>query len=482
MKSFVGREKEIALLNELKNSSSAEFVAIYGRRRVGKTRLVRHVFEKNGMFLEAIGKRSGKKDEQLHIFFSALRGRFPKLGAASRPGSWGEAFEMLSSELATVTKGEKCVVFLDELPWLATPRSGLIEELDRFWNSRWSRLDNLLLIVCGSAASWMLSKVVRAKGGLHNRLTRTIVLEPFDLRETAQLLALRGVELTHRQIIEIYMAMGGIPYYLENVSPGKSPAQVVDETCFRRSGLLFDEFEQVFPALFAHSTKHKKLIRRIAGKRYGVSREELIRTTKIPSGAAINRPLDELEAAGFIARFVPYGKKNRESYYRVVDEYSQFYLIWLDAVKRRALKIRRDHWLAVSQTPSWKSWAGYAFEGICQKHADQILDALGISGVHSEVATWRSAPGAERGSQIDLLFDRRDGIITVVEIKYAAGPVTINKKEAEMLRNRLAVFKEAVKTRKSVSLVMISPFGTTSNAYSHELLAADIKADVLFGR
>ncbi len=486
MTGIIGRKEELRRLQDISESSQAEFLAIYGRRRVGKTHLVRCFFEDRGPYLEVVGRRNGTLRDQINLFFSSLRATFGGYEGMPAPRSWREAFEMLTPTIKKTSRSRRFTLFLDELPWLATPRSGLVDELDYFWNARWSRIPNFNLVVCGSAASWMLSKLVNARGGLHNRLTRTIPLQPFDLDDTLRFLRARGTELMPYQVVEIYLAMGGIPYYLEQVRPGNSVAQTINETCFRKGGLLLSEFDNIFPALFRRPDKHLKIIQQVARRRYGVSRSELIRATNIPSGGALNRPLNELEAAGFITRFVPYGRKIREPYFKVTDEYTKFYLTWIAPFRRRGLAQQRDYWMNVSQTPSWSSWAGYAFEGICQKHADQILSALGISGVQCEVATWRhtSKPGSgKRGAQIDLLFDRRDGVVTLAEIKHSSSPFVVTRAVAQRLREKMSVFKAATRTRKAVAtMVLISPFGTTNNNHAREVLAADLTLDALFSR
>ncbi len=483
MDKLIGRKKELEYLQKLYLSNSPEFLAVYGRRRVGKTHLVRGFFRNKGPYLEVIGLKNAGMQEQLRIFHSSLVLTFEEFKGSPIPRNWREAFEMLTSKLLQIPKTKKCTVFLDELPWLATPRSRLLQELDHFWNARWSKIQNLNLVVCGSAASWMLDKLISAKGGLHNRLTKVLSLDPFDLYETDNFLKELGCDFTPYNVVEIYLAMGGIPYYLEHVSPGRSPAQIVDDLCFRKDGLLFSEFDHIFPSLFGPAEKHLSIIRQIAKHRYGVSRSDLISRTGIPSGGAIGRPLEELEMAGFITKFVPYGKKVREPYFRVTDEYSNFYLKWIAGFKNRGPKQQRGYWLRASQSPSWSSWSGYAFEGVCQKHADRILDALGISGIQCEIATWRYNPGkrsGRRGAQIDLLVDRKDGIISLIEIKHARSPVVITKEYATKLRKKISIFKEATGTHKSVSMVMVSPFGTNKNKYAREILAADITADDLF--
>lgn len=483
MTTIIGRGKEKAYLDGINCSDKAQFVAVYGRRRVGKTYLVRTYFESKGPYLEVVGVKDGSMGKQLEGFHESLIETFPDLGGTAYPADWKQAFSTLDSRLQKLSASKRFTVFLDELPWLASPRSCLLQELDYFWNKKWSKMPTLNLVVCGSAASWMTSNLINDKGGLHNRLTGIVALEPFSLCESRDFLQSKGCDLTMYQIIELYLAMGGVPYYLEQASKGKSPAQIIEASCFDESGLLRGEFDRLFPSLFAHSGNHMRIIRMIARKRYGASRKDLILSTGLSSGGSINRPLEELEASGFITRFVPYGKKNNDSYFRLSDEFTNFHLSWIAKHQKSGPRQQKNYWLNTSQTPSWKSWAGYGFEGIVQKHADRILDGLGVSGVLCEIATWRCPPSlvtAGKGAQIDLLLDRADGVITIVEIKFSAGPITITSEYADKLRRKQAVFVEGTKTRKSTSLVMVSPFGVNRNKYSNELLSHDLSAEVLF--
>ncbi|MBI1884678.1 MAG: AAA family ATPase [Chlamydiae bacterium] len=481
---MIGRIKEQKLLERLWESNTAEFIAVYGRRRVGKTYLIRSFFENKGPYLEAMGQKEGTLSDQLHIFKSALEQSFFKRTKLKPLSSWREAFTHLTEGLKRVKKNEKAVVFLDELPWLSTPRAGLLQELDHFWNSVWSKMPQLKLIVCGSAASWMLEHLVHAKGGLYNRLTQTIFLEPFSPKEAQDYLQARGIKLSPEQVTELYMAIGGIPFYLNQVEKGHSAAQMLHQVCFRKEGLLYSEFERIFPALFTHPEKHVRLIRIIANTRKGISRSELLKKTGKKSGGAINRPLTELEAAGFIQKYVPYGKTIREGFYRVIDEFTLFYFHWMEKFQKRGIPLPHNYWLTVRQSPAWASWAGYAFEGFCQKYADEALKALGISGIACTLGTWRYIPiGKEdSGAQIDLLIDRSDGIISICEIKFTQIPFSLSKSTANELERKMTLFKEKTKTRKQISLVMIASAGLKANEHSRKLVNAEITLKDFFRR
>ena len=485
MESIVGRHTEQDILQKAFDSGGAELIAVYGRRRVGKTFLVRHFFEPKSIFCEVCGLKDGSLKDQLAIFSRSFQKIFPQEVPLPPLSTWRYAFELLTSELKKIPESKKVVIFFDELPWLVTPRSKFLQQLDHFWNTEWCKLKNVKIVLCGSAASWMIEKILHAKGGLHNRLSRTIRLQPFTLSEAKSYLEQRKIALSEKQVLDLYMVLGGVPYYLEQVERGLSAAQNINRICFLKDGVLFDEFDRLYASLFKHSANHVKIIRAIAGSRQGISRNELIQKTGIPSGTGLNKYLNELEEAGFIASFIPYGKSARSIYYRIIDEYSCFYLKWIKQGPRGVLSESDHHyWEKKSGTSAWQSWAGYAFEGICLKHAKQIKKALGIERIPAEVASWRYVPrkgSPEKGAQIDLLFDRGDGVVSICEIKYCGNVFTINKSYADVLKNKMDVFKRrAGGAKKHLFLVMITVSGVARNSYAEELVANEVALHDLF--
>jgi len=486
---IVGRVAEIESLQSVWDSPSSELVAVYGRRRVGKTHLVREFFEPRAdVYLSVIGQKDASLATQLHHFKEALERALYGGAPLPRLRSWDQALGLLSDALESRLArrpDDRTVVFLDELPWLASRRSGLLQALDHHWNARLSRFPGLRLIVCGSAASWMLEKLIHAKGGLHNRITRRMLLRPFSLGEAQDFLASQGMRFGRAQVLEAYLAVGGIPHYLRLFRKGRSAAQNIGTVCFDRGGPLHDEFERLFTSLFSDAEAHEELVRAIAARREGVTRNELIERTSVSSGGRLRARLRELEEAGFIASLTPYRRKRQLTTYRLIDEYVWFYLKWIERAPRGILaEGGADYWLAKSCTPSHRAWSGYAFEGLCLKHAQQIKRALGITAIASEVGTWRhvAAKGQARaqGAQIDLLFDREDGVINLCEVKYAAKRFEINKAYAAELRRKMAVFAKQTRTTKQLLLTLVAPHGVKKNAYSDELVDSVVTIDDLF--
>jgi uncharacterized protein len=471
MEKLVGREAEVGKLQEALASDEAELISVIGRRRVGKTFLVKQVY---GDFIAftITGVQNAPLKEQLSNFNYQL-GEHGMQG--SRPEDWMEAFQRLIELLKDKVKpgGKKPVVFFDELPWLAGKRSGFLRGLSFFWNS-WAVDQRIVVVICGSAASWMIRKVVHHTGGLHNRITRRIFLAPFDLRETEAYLKSRKVFLDRYQTVQLYMAMGGIPHYLKEVRAGKSAAQNIAEICFSPNGLLRDEFSKLYPALFANAANHIAIIRAMAGRQLGLSRSQILEGAKIPEGGAAQRVLEELEQSGFIAAFKPFGKKKKDRLYRLTDEYSLFYLQFIEG---RA----EGPWDTLSQTQAYKSWSGYAFENICMKHLPAIKRALGVSGIYTEASSFFKKGGeAGRGLQVDLLLDRADHVLNLIEIKFHNAPFMMTREYAQHLREKIALLQTYTQTRKQIFLCIVASFGMLPNEHSLGLVQQALTLDDLF--
>lgn len=485
---IIGREKEIRLFKGILSSKQAEFVAVYGRRRVGKTFLIHEYFSKQGSYLECTGTKDGSLKEQISHFMEGLSQTFypnlPTGASLTLPKTWKEVFQLLTLEAKKLPLKQSIIVFLDELPWLATPKSGLLQSLDYFWNTQWSRMPNFKLIVCGSAASWMMSHLINAKGGLHNRLTKTLLLEPFNLSETKIYLQKKKNKLSDKDVLNLYMTMGGIPYYLNYIDPSQSISQNINSLCFKSDGLLYNEFPRLFRSLFDFPELSIKIIKAIAHKTYGISLSELAALTEKSAGGRFQERLNELEAAGFIQRFLPYGRRKRDHAYRLTDPYCLFYLTWIiDFVEGGTIPRGIDHWSRLSKSSRWNSWVGYAFENVCHLHVDKIISRLGLSGIGCVVNRWRYAPppgNTEVGAEIDMLLDRDDGAITLCEIKYSSQTFIIDKAYAKTLANKVDVFERQTKSAKQVFLVMITTNGFKHNLWSEDLITGSVELKNLF--
>ncbi len=470
---LIGRRREVAALDRLLASGEAEFLALYGRRRVGKTFLIREQFKRHLSF-ELTGIKDGSLSEQLTNFHQEIQQRSRKSHRV--PSSWQEAFHQLSEHLKSRRGEKKRVIFFDELPWLASPRSRFLSALDHFWNTVLSRDHRYILVICGSAASWMIAKVIDQKGGLHNRVTARMKLEPFTLAESSEYLRSRKIQLTNYDQLTLAMVMGGVPHYLKEAAPGKSAAQVLDHTRFRSTGLLNQGVGRLYASLFDNSDRHVNIVRQLAAHPQGLTRSDL--TDAYTTGGRLSQTLNELEEAGFLSSHVPFGKKSKDTIHRLADEYSLFYLKWIENKRTTG----RGSFLKKINTPPWRAWSGYALESLAHKHLAQMKHALGIAEVETTHCSWVHRPSETwpKGAQIDLLIDRADNTINVVEIKFSQEPFTITKKYAGELRNKLGTFRNVTGTRKNVFLTFLTTYGLVRNPYAAELVQQSITTDRLF--
>jgi AAA+ ATPase superfamily predicted ATPase len=497
-KTIVGRELEKSLLADIFLSKKAEFLAVYGRRRIGKTYLIEQFFsQKECIYFHLTGMHKGSLKEHLSIFSKTITKVFLKdLGIEiGLPSTWMSAFESLTNmiqreiqrEIQAQTIGQKKIVlFFDELPWLASPKSGFKKALDYYWNTVWSKNDQIILIICGSAASWIIKNIISDKGGLHNRVTLQMPLYPFSLKETYEYLNYVGNKFNHRQTLELYMALGGIPHYLEKIKPHLSATQNISNLFFSRSGPLLQEFDRLFASLFTDAGSYIELIKILADYRFGVPRKKIEKMIKKSGvGGALSERLLALEQTGFIQSFIPIGYTERGRCYKLIDEYCLFYLNWVAPIKRQIeQELDPNYWISKAQTPAWYNWAGYAFESVCLKHMSQIKKALFISG-SALAGSWHYQGRSEdqekfEGAQIDLLFDRDDGVVSICEIKYTQEPFEIDKSYASDLERKVGVFTEHSKVKKQIFLSMVTVDPIKSNKYSAELLTGKVVLEDLF--
>lgn len=473
---IIGRDKEVKILEKVLASPRPEFVAVVGRRRIGKTFMIKNTYQKQLDF-ELTGMQYGNKSDQLQGFIYALESAFPLMEIKEKPRSWLAAFHALSKALEGKNKKEKekMVVFLDELPWLATKKSGFITGLSWFWNS-WAVNKNIVLVICGSAASWMIDKIINDRGGLHNRVTELILLQPFSLAETEAFMKSRNIRLNRYQIAQIYMAMGGVPMYLDRLKPGLSAVQNIQEICFLPSGYLRNEFDRLFASLFENSEKHVDIVRALASKRMGMSRAEIIAKTKFTNGGMLTAVLNELHQSGFIEIYADFGKRKQMSIYRLNDPYSLFYLTFIEKVTAN----KKIDFTRLSDLPNYKSWSGYAFENLCFGHIGAIRKALGISGIFTSISSFVAKPkDGLSGAQIDLLIDS-DQSINLCEIKFAQSDYTLSKSDVKNLENKKQVFRYHTKSKKHIFTTLITTFGVTDNANRLNHVDQTIVLDDLF--
>ena len=463
---LIGRKKEQAVLRNLLEKEEPQFCAVYGRRRVGKTYLIRETFSYQFAF-QHTGFAKASLSKQLAGFRDSLQRASGKRFRI--PRSWLEAFGMLEEVLAEKTDRKK-VVFLDELSWMDTPKSNFVSALEHFWNS-WAtarREKDIVLIVCGSSSSWITKKIFRNRGGLHNRLTARIHLAPFSLAECERYADVSGLNMSRKEIIEAYMVLGGVPYYWSLLDREYSLAQNIDRLFFGSEGKLKNEFDDLYASLFENTEPYLSIVEALGEKKVGMTRLELEEIIGKTSSGTLTKRLEDLELSGFIRRYACLGKKERSTLYQLIDPFTLFYFSFMKGDRGTD----EHYWTAMLESSTHSTWAGLAFERVCLWHVPQIKRALGIAGVLSQVYSWTYRPkkqeGEEedKGAQIDLLIDRNDKVINLCEMKFSETEYTVSAKEEENLRHRRSAFAEVTKTRKAVHITLVTTYGLKHTAHA----------------
>ena len=467
---MIGRTAEMKMLREVANADRSRFVVVYGRRRVGKTYLIRETFDYRFSFTHT-GMESGLLEEQLHAFHQSLLEQ--GLGECDRPSNWIDAFGLLKKLLKSCPDKRK-IVFIDELPWMDTPRSRFVSALENFWNGWCAARKDIVLIVCGSATSWMIKTVLRNKGGLFNRANRVICLEPFTLAQCEAYMRERGAAMSRRELAEGYMIFGGSPYYWSLLDASMSIAQNVDRLCFTSAGELAGEFKRLYSSIFRKSDKHLKIVDALYDRKEGLTREEISKSTAIPATGKLTRILEELEESGFLRQYAPMGRRKSGSVYQLMDNFTIFHAPFM-AGRTTA---RRGFWLGSVDSPMRNAWEGIAFERLCMWHQDAIKAALGIAGVATEISSWRSAKKIG-GTQIDMLIDRKDGVVNLCEMKFSRDEFAIGDAYAKKLRERAELFRSETGTRKSIHLTFVTSYGVKRNENS-DIVQSQVTLDDLF--
>lgn len=469
---MIGRIAEKERLLKYAQSDESEFVAVYGRRRVGKTYLIRQTFQDQFAF-QHTGIAYGRTKEQLRAFGDSLREC--GLEYVGSPEDWFAAFNLLK-DVVIRSGAEKKVIFLDELSYLDTKGSRFVPALEHFWNGWASARTDVLLVVCGSATSWIINKVIKDKGGLHNRVTGRISLQPFSLNECEEYVASRGIVMTRYQIAETYMVLGGIPFYWKHLEPDLSADQNIDDLFFARSNKLEGEFDELYSSLFRNPEPYLKIIRSLGRRKLGLNRDELMKDTGLSSCGNLTRYMRELEECGFIRRSAAFGKKSKGAIYQLIDNFTLFHLAFAGENKANDCHF----WSASADAQFRIVWEGLAFERLCLQHVREIKRALGIAGIVSSDVSWQAVRTAEHeGAQVDLLIDRADGVINLCEMKFAAAEYEIKDAEDRHARARRELFKALTNTRKAVHLTYVTTYGVKRNVHSG-IVQSQVVLDDLF--
>ncbi|SHI68084.1 AAA family ATPase [Pseudobutyrivibrio xylanivorans] len=460
---IIGREKEINVFHKAMSDDKPHFIAVYGRRRIGKTFLIREAFNYRFTFQHA-GLSKGTLGDQIFAFQASIKDAGGKPNEKCK--NWLEAFEDLK-DLIRASQEKKKIIFIDELSWMDTQNSDLLVALEHFWNGWASARNDIILIVCASATSWMLSNIIHNKGGLYHRLTEEISLPSFSLSECELFIKEKGLALTRNQILQYYMIFGGVPFYWTFLEKGLSLSQNIDNILFAENAPLRDEFEYLYASIFRHPEMYIKIVEALGKKKVGMTREEIIKAAKLRNSGELTKKLEELESCGFIRKYYAFGMKKKNAVYQLIDNFTLFYYQFME------LEPTDEHfWSHQINTPSINTWLGLAFERVCLEHINQIKQKLGISGVKTDINSWYTKEDKElgiNGSQIDLLIVRNDQVINLCEMKYSNTEYTIIEKDDKSIKNKISDLVIGTKTKFAIYPTIITTYGLVNNSYAGEI-------------
>jgi uncharacterized protein len=471
---IVGRVEEQKGLNIALNARNSRLVAVYGRRRVGKTFLIREFYSSHTVFeITALYKKS--MPLQLKHFQNTLS-KYTLTPKKQAINSWFDAFDALEKFISSKKDKKRKVIFIDEMPYFDTPRSNFLTAFENFWNGYCVKRKDIVLVVCGSSASWIIKKIFKSKGGLHNRVTDKIRLLPFTLNETEQFLKAKNLKWSRYDILQLYMCVGGIPYYLDQIRRGEGLSQFIDRACFDEQGFLYNEFSELYSSLFEESDKHYEIINILSKVKQGIRRDEILSKSNYNSGGNFTKALDELIEAGFVTSTLPFGLKSAKELYRLSDLYTIFYFKFI----YKSTSLGKNTWLNKSKGQSFISWCGLAFENICLLHQAEIKSALALDAVYTQAGTWRTS-NTKQGIQVDLIIKRADRILHVCEMKFTKSEFVIDKDYAKQLRNKLDIIsQQSIFKNHSLFLTFVTTEGVKDNQYCQELVQNEVKMDDLF--
>lgn len=471
---LIGREREREELERCLNSNRSEFIAVYGRRRVGKTFLIENHFNQTFSFWY-VGRRNISTRNQLRLFAKCLS----KYSGYEEEKfeDWFDAFDALQSYLESLPENKRKVIFIDEMPWIDKKRSVFVEALESFWNGWAMRRGDIVFISTGSATSWMRDKLLHNKGGLHSRITCQMHIAPFSLAETEAYLASNGIEWDRYQILQSYMILGGVPFYYSLLNPHLSLVENIDEMFFRPDGQMRIEFDELYSALFQHADKYVEVVKVLSTHRYGLTFKEISKILKY-EGSPMTRILKNLEKCDFIERWSQYGNKKREEVFLLTDYYTLFYYKFITSDSSKD-----DRWWSKNfDSPAVSSWMGISFEMICRRHHKEIKSALGLDVVSTTISSWHSRPDTQKelsGAQIDMIIDRADRIIHLCEIKFALEEYILTKEYENKIRSRMGLFRTISKTKKTLVNTFVTTYGV-ANSKNKSIVHSEVTMDDLF--
>ena len=486
---MIGRQKEINQLNKYCDENRSNLVAVYGRRRIGKTYFVRYMFEehrKDCTFFDFTGAYNQNTQSQIDNFVAQVFLWFNEEPTVEIK-TWTKAFIFLTKVLLKRIEenpNKKLVLFFDEVPWVdKSTKAGYISALGYFWNNFCERYTNFLVIVCGSNASWIKKKLLNGnEGPFNNRIDNTLPMYPFNLKETKDyLINEKKMDIDNKSILELYMIFGGVAKYLSYIDASKDIDENISNIFFGINGRMFNEYTEVFKSLFTNNApKYKKIMDFLATKKSGLNTSEIAKHLEMKVGATIKDFLDDLSECGFIKPIASLGSKG-EYLFIVSDPYCLFYNDWMKGIsKNKAINLPLDYWNQQIDTKKYTSWSGFAFEIASIINIDLYLKARGKAAVLKNVYSWNFTKmyDNDKGAQIDLVIEYDNNSYDLVECKYWKDIYPLSETEKNKILNKKAMFIKHVigaKVKYKIDLIMLTAFGSVRNKHYNTL---NINSDI----
>ena len=484
---FIERDSELKILEDEYSKKSSSFVAVYGRRRVGKTELVNRFFQTKECFLFSItGAYDSNLKSHLDNFADKFSLAFDYSLSEQNFKNWNEAFRALRDALSEIStkKGCKIGLFIDELPWLAqVKKDGFKSALSLFWNDFASKRDDIMLVVCGSATSWIIEHIIDDSGSLSNRVTAIIHLKSFNLKETKIFLKAYGCKnISDEEVLRYYMVLGGVAHYLKMINCKQSFVENIQRIFFTQNGILRTEYNRLFRSLFKNFKIHELIVEYLATTWSGLTLSDLNKKQKLSSTSTLTNALKELEESNFITKKKKFGQNKRDRVYRLQDPFIYFFTKWVKKTATVEIFQNKNYFLRLYLSHKYKIWSGYAFENICHNHIVEIKKALGVEGVLTTTHYWRYLPidKNKTGTQIDLLMVREDSVANIIECKYHNQEFTITKKYAKELEDKVTIFNEQTNYKYSTQIAILTLNGINKNSYYNTIEVENIEIKKLF--
>jgi len=419
---FIGRKKELESLDLLLKKKSASLVVIRGRRRVGKSRLIKEfVSDKKHWIFSGIPPVPGiTKQRQLDAFSAQVAHNLgmPKIQVSE----WLEHFNFLGQQ----AKGQKIVIVFDEISWMGSEDPDFLGQLKTAWDLTFSENPELIFILCGSVSSWIEDNILKSTGFV-GRISVDMVLEELSIAESGEFWGARKNKVSPYEKFKMLSVTGGIPKYLEEIIATQSAEDNIHRLCFQSDGLLFREFDQIFSDLFSKRAQtYSDIVKTLAHS--SLTLDEVCEKLDVEKSGSVSSCLDDLELAGFIQEDCTWNLSSKaESHlkkFRLKDNYLRFYLRYIEPNKEKIAKGLFES-KSFMLMPGWESVMGLQFENLVINNLKSLCKILRIDllDIANAGPFFQRATQRQKGCQIDLMIQTKHNTLYVCEIKFSTSDI-----------------------------------------------------------